>query len=47
MLCFPHIDDDLACESDIVGTVRLNNSSAVLVIEPSTATVTIKDDDRK
>ena len=47
MLCFPHIDDDIACESDIVGTVRLINSSAVLVIEPSTATVTIKDDDRK
>ena len=47
MLCFPHIDDDLPCEADIVGTIRLINSSAVLVVEPSTATVTIKDDDRK
>ena len=46
-LCFPHIEDDIACEADIVGQVRLINSSAVIVTEPSTATVIIEDDDGK
>ena len=46
-LCFPHMEDDIACEPDIVGQVRLINSSAVIVTEPSTATVIIEDDDGK
>jgi len=46
-LCFLHFNDDMACEPDIVGQVRLINGSAVVVIEPSTATIIIKDDDCK
>ncbi len=46
-LCFLHTDDDIVCEPDIIGYIRLINSSAVIVVEPSIAMVTIKDDDRK
>ncbi len=46
-LCFSHMDDDIACEPDIIGHIRLINSSAVIVVEPSIAMVTIEDDDRK
>ncbi len=46
-LCFSHFDDEIACEEDIVGQIRLINSTAVVVVEPSVARVTIKDNDRE
>ena len=46
-LCFPHTDDDIPCEANITGTVRLNNNSAVAIGEPASALVTIQDDDCK
>ena len=46
-LCIAHRVDSIACEPDIVGSVQLFNSTVVKVIEPSTATVTIRDDNSK
>lgn len=44
-LCFPHTDDSIPCEDDIIGTLRLLNNSGVNLGNPSSAAVTIQDDD--
>ncbi len=44
-LCFPHNNDNIPCERDITGTLRLINSTAVRVREPASAHITIRDDD--
>ena len=54
LLCVPGLsqalartNDDIACEPDIVGTVRLLNNTIIATTEPATATVRIRDDDCK
>ena len=54
LLCIPRLsgassrtNNDIACEPDIVGTVRLLNNSFIATTEPATATVRIRDDDCK
>ena len=44
-LCINYADDDIACEADVSGEVRLMNSTNFRVVEPFVAAVTIKDDD--
>ena len=46
-VCFNHEDDSTPCEANINGTIRLNDNSQVEIIEPSSAIVTIQDDDCK
>jgi len=47
-ICLPSSSrDNQVCESDTIGTIRLINSSAVRVMEPYIATVTITDDERE
>lgn len=47
-ICLPSGSrDNQVCESDTIGTIRLINSSAVRVMEPYIATVTITDDERE
>ena len=52
LLCIPGLsgassrtNNDIACEPDIVGTVRLLNNTFIATTEPATATVRIRDDD--
>ena len=54
LLCIPGLsgassrtNDDIACEPDIVGTVRLLNNTIIATTEPAIATVRIRDDDCK
>ena len=54
LLCIPGLsgassrtNNDIACEPDIVGTVRLLNNFFIATTEPATATVRIRDDDCK
>ena len=44
-LCFNTSDNEIVCERDVIGIIRLINTSLLQVDEPSTATVRIKDDD--
>ena len=53
-LCIPGLsralsraNNDIACEPDIVGTVRLLNNFFIATTEPAIATVRIRDDDCK
>ena len=46
-LCFNHPDDEVMCEAPVVGNVRLLRSPQISLSEPSTAMVTIMDDDGK
>ena len=45
--CFNHEDDDIPCEASINGTITLDDNNQVEVVEPSSAIVTIQDDDCK
>ena len=46
-LCFVHSDDNITCEAPIIGNVRLLSSPVVAVGNPSSAQVTVMDDDGK
>ena len=50
-LCIPGLlsgrNNGIACEPDIVGTVRLVNKTLIATTEPATATVRIRDNDCK
>ena len=46
-LCLPAEGgrDNQVCESDTVGTIRLINSSAIRLVEPFVASITVTDDE--
>ena len=46
-LCFSHRDDNITCEAPITGNVQLLGSPIVALGNPSTAQITIMDDDGK
>ena len=47
VICVEVLDNEDVCETDVVGIVRLINTSSIEVDEPSIATVRVKDDDSK
>lgn len=47
VICVQVLDNEDVCETDVVGIVRLINTSSIEVDEPSIATVRVKDDDSK
>lgn len=46
-VCFNHDDDSIPCEASINGTITLDSNNQVEIVEPSSAIVTVQDDDCK
>ena len=46
-LCFSGFDNEVTCEQDVKGSVRLSNSTSIQAVQVAIATVTIEDDDGK